>query len=92
MIYFAQINNKWAASTLIILIVKIFEFFENTFFFEEKTFVKENKEPFEIFRNISFFIRNPIFPVLGPPQDGDYFTINLKPKLTTPFHGLFLEF
>jgi hypothetical protein len=57
MIYFAQINNKWAASTLIILIVKMFEFFKVNFF-EEKTFVKENKEPFETFRNVSFFIRN----------------------------------
>jgi hypothetical protein len=26
--------------------------------FEEKTFVNENKEPFEMFRNISFFMRN----------------------------------
>jgi hypothetical protein len=26
MIYFAQINNKWAASTLIKLIVKIFKY------------------------------------------------------------------
>jgi hypothetical protein len=57
MIYFAQINNKWAASTLIILIVKMFEFLK-FFFFEEKTFVKENKKSFETFRNISFFIRN----------------------------------
>jgi hypothetical protein len=57
MIYFAQINNKWAASTLIILFVKMFEF-SKILSFEEKTFVKENKETFEIFRNISFFIRN----------------------------------
>ncbi len=26
MIYFAQINNKWAASALIILIVKMFKY------------------------------------------------------------------
>ncbi len=32
MIYFAQINNKWAASTLIILIVKMFEFSKILFF------------------------------------------------------------
>jgi hypothetical protein len=56
MIYFAQINNKWVASTLIILIIKMFEFLK-IFFFEGKTFVKENKEPFEIFRNTSFFIK-----------------------------------
>jgi hypothetical protein len=34
MIYFAQINNKWAASTLIILIIKMFEF-SKILFFEE---------------------------------------------------------
>jgi len=56
-IHFAQINNKWAASRLIILIVKMFEF-SKIISFEEKTFVNENKEPFEMFRNISFFIRN----------------------------------
>jgi hypothetical protein len=50
MIYFAQINNKWAASTPVIFIVKMFEFSKINFF------VKVNKEPFEIFRNISFFI------------------------------------
>jgi hypothetical protein len=55
MIYFAQINNKWAASTPVIFIVKMFEF-SKIKKFEEKKFVKENKEPFEIFRNISFFI------------------------------------
>jgi hypothetical protein len=32
MIYFAQINNEWAASTLIILIIKNVRIFENTFF------------------------------------------------------------
>jgi hypothetical protein len=57
MIYFAQINNKWAASTPIILIVKIFEFLK-ILFFKEKTFVKEKKKPSEMFRNISFFINN----------------------------------
>jgi hypothetical protein len=57
MIYFAQINNKWAAPTLIILLVEMFEFSKILFFLRKKTFVKENKEPFEIFRNISFFIR-----------------------------------
>jgi hypothetical protein len=56
-IYFTQINNKWAASTLIILIVKMFEL-SKILFFEEKTFVKENKKPFEIFRNTSFFKSN----------------------------------
>jgi hypothetical protein len=56
MIYFAQINNKWAASTPIMLIVKMFEF-SKIFFSEEKEFVKENKEPFETFRNISIFIK-----------------------------------
>jgi len=52
-----KLTIKWAASTPIILIVKMFEFSEIKIFFEEKTFVKENKEPFEIFRNISFFIK-----------------------------------
>ncbi len=55
MIYYTQINNKWVGSTLIILIIKMFEF-SKILFFEEKTFVKENKEPFQIFRNTSFFI------------------------------------
>jgi hypothetical protein len=35
MIYFAQINNKWAASALIILIVKMFEFLKMLFFKEK---------------------------------------------------------
>jgi hypothetical protein len=34
MIYFVQISNKWAASTLIILIIKMFEF-SKILFFEE---------------------------------------------------------
>jgi hypothetical protein len=50
MIYYTQINNKWVGSTLIILIIKMFEF-SKILFFEEKKFVKENKEPFQIFRN-----------------------------------------
>jgi hypothetical protein len=54
-IYFTQINNKWAASTLIILIVKMFEYSKIPFL-EGKTFLKENKKPFELFRNNSFFI------------------------------------
>jgi hypothetical protein len=57
MIYFAQINNKWAASTSIISNVIFFEF-SKIKKFEEKKFVKESKEPYEIFRNISFFIKN----------------------------------
>jgi len=32
MIYFAQVNNKWAAPTLIILLVEMFEFSKILFF------------------------------------------------------------
>jgi hypothetical protein len=56
MIYFAQINNKWATSTLIISIIKMFKF--SRIHYLGKKFGKESKKPFEIFRNISFFIRN----------------------------------
>jgi hypothetical protein len=56
MIHFVQINNKWATSTLILLFIKMLKFLK-THSFKAKTFVKENKKPLEIFRNISFFIR-----------------------------------
>jgi len=45
MIYFAQINNKWAAPTLIILLVEMFEF-SKLFFCEEKNICERKLRTF----------------------------------------------
>jgi hypothetical protein len=85
MIYFVQINNNWAVSTLIMLIVKMFEFSKKKEF-EGKTFVKENKEPsLEIFKSNSSFDKlcsRPLFKGIlwGLPRSPSQYSLSWDPK------------